>query len=162
MNPFTRYFGSGPIGVSATVGLFYLAHLGKERLGLPALCANSDACKWIFIISFIPALSLATWSVICLPPRARALVLCRSGPFRYIRHPLYAAFIDFLSIGIAFYMNNAIYLIWAIALHPAWHLAVIYEEKLMLGQFGEEYAKYLASTGRFIPRLRPGGLSDKT
>jgi len=79
--------------------------------------------------------------------------LCTTGPFRWFRHPMYAAWLTFLSPGVAVYRNSWVLLLWVMSLHPVWHLLVVGEEKMMSGRFHEEYRAYAERTGRFVPRL---------
>jgi protein-S-isoprenylcysteine O-methyltransferase Ste14 len=79
--------------------------------------------------------------------------LCILGPFKYFRHPMYAAWISFISFGFALYLNSLVCIFWAMLLHPFWHWLVIKEEKMMLEIFKDEYSEYAKRTGRFLPRI---------
>jgi len=39
------------------------------------------------------------------------------GPFKYVRHPMNAAWITFVSSGLALYLNFRVYFLWGVALH---------------------------------------------
>jgi protein-S-isoprenylcysteine O-methyltransferase Ste14 len=78
--------------------------------------------------------------------------LCTTGPFRWFRHPMYAAWITFMASGAALYLNSLIFLLWVAFLHPIWHWLVIREEKVMAEHFQGEYRRYAERTGRFVPR----------
>ena len=80
--------------------------------------------------------------------------LCIGGPFKYFRHPMYAAWITFISFGAAFLLNSWVYIIWAMLLHPVWHRLVTKEEQLMVELFANDYIDYSKHVGRFIPRIR--------
>jgi protein-S-isoprenylcysteine O-methyltransferase Ste14 len=97
---------------------------------------------------------MIVWSVTSLPTTDRGNKLCIAGAFRYVRHPLYAAFLSIFNFGLAVYLNSYIFVLWAVLLHPIWHYVVRYEERLMINVFGEEYFEYQKKTGRFFPRLR--------
>ena len=79
--------------------------------------------------------------------------LCIGGPFQYFRHPMYAAWITFISFGAAFFLNSWIYIIWAMSLHPVWHRLVVKEEQMMIELFANDYMDYADRVGRFIPRI---------
>ncbi len=81
--------------------------------------------------------------------------LVTSGPYAYVRHPLYSvgllAFSGFVlltsSWWIAFLVvMTGIYLVRRTPL----------EEKRLLERFGDEYREYMQNTGRYLPRLRTG------
>ena len=80
--------------------------------------------------------------------------LCTTGPFRWFRHPMYAAWITLVSLGVALYFNSWILLIWVVSLHPVWHRLIIGEERVMADHFPDTYHAYAKRTGRFVPRLR--------
>jgi protein-S-isoprenylcysteine O-methyltransferase Ste14 len=82
--------------------------------------------------------------------------LCTRGPFRFVRHPMYAAWISLIVPGVVLILNRWVGVLWLAALHPLWHGLVRREEHTMEGLFGEAYRRYAARTGRFLPR--PGVL----
>ena len=77
-----------------------------------------------------------------------------TGPYRFIRHPMYAAFI--LS-GIGFFVLSAnwfvggLYLVIAILMYLD---RVGPEEQMMIDRFGDEYRRYMEKTGRLVPSVR--------
>lgn len=79
-----------------------------------------------------------------------------SGPYRYIRHPMYVVFIGW-GIVIALITSN-----WLVALGIPFIILFILlrtsiEEKALLNEFGNDYSQYMKTTGRFIPQLRKKG-----
>jgi protein-S-isoprenylcysteine O-methyltransferase Ste14 len=73
------------------------------------------------------------------------------GPYRWIRHPGYAAgFVVFLGIGLA--LGNWLSLIiFFVEICYVYGRRVKAEEKALLGTIGEPYRAYMARTKRFIP-----------
>ena len=108
----------------------------------------------ILLLSILITIALVVWSLKSLPARDRGNRLCTDGAFKYVRHPLYAAFLSVFNFGLAIYLNSYIFVLWALLLHPLWHWVVRYEERLMIEIFGDEYAEYQKRTGRFFPKLR--------
>jgi protein-S-isoprenylcysteine O-methyltransferase Ste14 len=76
-----------------------------------------------------------------------------SGPYRVIRHPIYAATFIWV-IGLALFTANMVFAFIALLTIIWLILRVPKEEKMMIGQFGDEYKKYMQITGRFFPRFR--------
>ena len=73
------------------------------------------------------------------------------GPYRWIRHPGYAAgFIMFLGIGLALgnWLGLAIFFLEIVVVYSQ---RVKAEEKALLDTLGEPYRAYMARTKRFIP-----------
>ena len=152
MKRYDRIFGSGPRGTITSLLLLLVAVSFEEALELPALSSNTSYTIMLATTFCICGLALLTWSVVSLPPSERGRHLVKTGAFKYFRHPLYAAFLLFFNVGLAFLLNNWVYIIWALVLHPIWAINVRKEEKLMLLEFGKEYEEYCANTWRFLPK----------
>ncbi|MEA1976838.1 MAG: isoprenylcysteine carboxylmethyltransferase family protein [Chloroflexota bacterium] len=76
-----------------------------------------------------------------------------SGPYEFIRHPMYASlFLFFLGLSImsSFWPLMALVVILLLFFNRIMGR----EEAMMIEEFGEEYRVYMKSTGRFLPRLR--------
>ncbi|MFX1518023.1 MAG: isoprenylcysteine carboxylmethyltransferase family protein [Promethearchaeota archaeon] len=78
--------------------------------------------------------------------------LITTGPYRYIRHPMYTALIT-VGVGLSFLSAN-----WYFALPFIITIIVIIlrikkEEEIMIDEFGDEYIQYMKRTKRFIPFL---------
>jgi protein-S-isoprenylcysteine O-methyltransferase Ste14 len=153
MKNYQRVFGSGPTGFLVSVAL-----LGGARWVRPLMPGGElfeSLRPRVIIVTLSGALTLAivVWSLRSLPVVMRGRGVCRSGPFRFVRHPLYAAFLSLFNFGFALYLNHWVYVLWAIVLHPLWHWIVRFEERLMVEEFGREYEEYIGQTGRFLPRV---------
>lgn len=78
--------------------------------------------------------------------------LITTGPYRYIRNPIYLS-VFLLMVGLALavpltglFLSAALLFVW-------WNVVVIPpEEKELAAIFGEEYARYRQTAGRFIPK----------
>lgn len=81
--------------------------------------------------------------------------LVTTGPYRWVRHPLYSAGIAlFVSIGLM--AANWFILGWALIALVAVRLVIIpREEAQLVLRFGDQYRRYRAGTGTFLPRV-PG------
>jgi len=79
--------------------------------------------------------------------------LVTSGPYRWIRHPLYTVGVALLvSVG----LMNSSWLILLLALVIALLVRIVViplEERQLLEKFGSDYETYMTRTGRFLPRL---------
>jgi protein-S-isoprenylcysteine O-methyltransferase Ste14 len=79
-------------------------------------------------------------------------ILITQGPFRWVRHPLYAALM-LLFIGLSLVSAFWPFLVLALAAIPLLHGAAVKEEAVMRQRFPGEYDEYGERTGRFLPRL---------
>lgn len=77
-----------------------------------------------------------------------------SGPYRWIRHPLYAFGLPMM-VGWGVAGRN-----WLILVTGTMLVVLLMtiraprEEAMMLDGFGESYRRYMTRTGRFVPRFR--------
>ena len=77
--------------------------------------------------------------------------LITSGPYRIVRHPLYSAAL-FGLLGFTLLTQGYIVGIFTYALYfIIFRERAIYEESLLLQEFGDNYLKYKQSISRFIP-----------
>jgi protein-S-isoprenylcysteine O-methyltransferase Ste14 len=79
--------------------------------------------------------------------------LIQSGPYRFVRHPVYAGYLALLfGSGIAS-LNVCLLLIWPVSL-----LGILIqsasEEQLLRARFGQDYERYVGRTGRLVPCLK--------
>ena len=75
----------------------------------------------------------------------------KTGFYRWIRHPMYAALI-FWCIGSLLFFKSFLFLI-LVALVPTAYFEAKREEKLLIEAFGKEYESYRSCTGIFFPKL---------
>jgi len=150
----SKIFGSGPAGLLISLLLLFIAYRINERIDPPPLSNHRPLLNSVFIVSVLMTLAMIVWSVKSLPAAERGNKLSTRGAFKYLRHPLYAAFLSIFNFGLAVYLNSYIFILWAVLLHPVWHYVVRYEERLMVEIFGQAYVEYQRRTGRFFPRLR--------
>jgi protein-S-isoprenylcysteine O-methyltransferase Ste14 len=78
--------------------------------------------------------------------------LIRNGPYRFIRHPVYAGYLALLlGSGVAS-LNVCLWLLWPVSLIGILIQAAS-EEQLLGKRFGQDYECYARRTGRLVPRL---------
>ncbi len=148
-----KLFGIGPLGALVSSVLLALFWWVDHILGHTSIMAHPAPLKYAAAMLIIIGLGLHFWTLYTLRNWWKDDRLCITGPFKYFRHPMYAAWITFISSGIALFLNSWILLLWVAALHPIWHLLITKEEKMMAENFGDEYREYAAGTGRFFPRI---------
>jgi len=76
----------------------------------------------------------------------------RTGPYRYVRHPGYAAnMLLYWSAGMAI-GENVLGLALTVAIFYAiWSIRILREETMMLRTFPKEYGEYAKVTARLVP-----------
>lgn len=84
----------------------------------------------------------------------KGLLQDREGPYQWVRHPIYTAFI---ALGIGLFLLTESWMAgvpWLMSIGLALATRMDEEEAMMVEQFGESYKEYKVRTGRFLPRLR--------
>jgi hypothetical protein len=76
------------------------------------------------------------------------------GLYRYTRNPIYVGVLAVI-LGWALLFRAAPLVIYALIVGMCFHLfVVLYEERHLRREFGNEYDEYCARVGRWLPRLR--------
>lgn len=78
--------------------------------------------------------------------------LVTTGPYRYIRHPMYTALVA-VGIGMGLMSSSWYFLIPFIATGIVIIFRTRREEDAMIEKFGDEYVQYAQRTGRFLPMV---------
>jgi protein-S-isoprenylcysteine O-methyltransferase Ste14 len=86
--------------------------------------------------------------------------LVKSGPYKWIRHPIYTAYF-FNYIGGGLLASN-----WVLTFIPVLcfglmvHLRLGEEEAAMIEMFGDDYRQYMDRTGKFLPKIGRSGIAN--
>lgn len=79
--------------------------------------------------------------------------LASSGPYKYIRHPQYVAFLLILFGFLVQWPTILTVLMFPVIIFMYWRLSIA-EEHEAITDFGDEYRQYEARTPRFIPEIK--------
>ncbi len=77
--------------------------------------------------------------------------LLKNGPYRFVRHPFYSAFM-FLGFGIALFFASVPGMVASLLMVPLWEKLAEMEERELLEYWGREYEEFMETRGRFLPR----------
>jgi len=80
--------------------------------------------------------------------------LVTDGPYRWVRHPMYTAFLAAFTGLVLVCANWFVALAAGLAYGAAMLIRTPGEERMLIGEFGDEYRAYMARTGRFLPKVR--------
>lgn len=79
--------------------------------------------------------------------------LITSGPYRFVRHPMYTAYFALFIAAFLISENWVIGLSGMTVIATLMTLRLGKEEALLMSHFGKSFASYKFSTGMFLPRL---------
>ena len=146
-----------PLGLAMMAGLIAFivspASMAWSAVPLPAWLRWTGAA-----IGILAGLLLA-WTFRSLGTNLTDTVVTRkehtlitTGPYRWIRHPLYTA------VALAVVSNGLVAANWFVFLTGSLAFALLVircrtEEANLIARFGDEYRAYAVGTGRFLPRL---------
>lgn len=149
MKRYQKLFGGAPAAWALSLTTLWIAFRLQSHLPLPPI--HRDPRSGILVLAAFGAVALvlSIWTHVSLPPWLRGKRLVTTGAFRYLRHPLYASFLLFF-FGLAYWLNDWVFVVWAVAQLPIWNSIAAYEERLMRGAY-PAYAEYCLRTRRFIP-----------
>ena len=94
----------------------------------------------------------SAWNVLYRAQREGRLAT--TGPYAYVRHPQYVAFITIM-LGFLFQWPTLLTLVMFPVLVVVYARLARREEREVRARFGAEYDRYAGATPAFIPRLKP-------
>lgn len=102
----------------------------------------------------LPGLAVRTWAN-CYAIKMEKLTT--SGPYAYVRHPLYSgSFLILVGLLVMLNVNLFISLVCMLVVVGIVYKATIQkEEAMLLEKFGHEYAEYRQAVSAFLPRILP-------
>src|SRR5687767_5550258 len=116
--------------------------------------------RWLGVAVALIGFALLQWAQVTLgrswsdtPRMMKEQALITSGPYQFIRHPIYTAFILILGSTLLISANWLIGLTWAGMTVLDIASRIGFEESLMVEYFGDQYREYMKKTGRLLPRL---------
>jgi protein-S-isoprenylcysteine O-methyltransferase Ste14 len=132
-----------------------LSRVGLWRPDIPAI----PWLMWIGAVMTLGGLAFAVWARLYLGKNWSGLVtvkhdheLIRTGPYRFVRHPIYAGILLAL-VGTTISRRNVWGFLSVALVGLGFWLKSRLEERFMVETFGAQYDDYRRTTGALIPRL---------
>lgn len=153
--PWTRY---GAVAPDTTVWLAlstWTARLGWLSLNDATVLVTSLA---IFFV--VAGTALRIWGTACLGSSVvqsstmHAGPVVASGPYRFLRNPLYLGTWSF-SLGVSILMPPSGAIVFLLATFVFYFRLMLGEEAFLAAQLGEPYVHYLRTVPRIVPSFRP-------
>ncbi len=139
--------------LSPLVYLLNPAWMAWSKIGLP------EWVRWLGVGIGVVCTSLIYWLFSSIgsgitPTSATRTkhTLVTSGPYRWVRHPLYTVGSSmFISFGVT--ADNWFIIALGVLAFIAMAIRTPKEETNLIEKFGDEYREYMKHTGRFFPKL---------
>ena len=140
-------------GAVVTVALWLVLAKSPTLFDLPALNLSAGWRWGGAVVFFLDAAITLFWSLAILTASQRSGSLALTGPYAYLRHPIYGALLYSGTAGMAFAFSAWPVLLAVIPLSVMWTLIANREEEALLKAFGSDYGVYMQQTGQLFPRL---------
>lgn len=143
-----------PALLATGIYVFAPARMAFAALPVP------NALRWLGVAVALGGFALLQWAQHSLgrnwsdePRLVERQVLVVGGPYRWVRHPIYAAFLLILGALLPISANAVVGGLWLAltALDIAQRIRT--EEAMLSDRFGDGYQAYVQRTGRLLPRL---------
>ncbi len=134
----------------------YLGFIGTNTIVTGAIFNPSGALSLIGALIFMAGSLLHAWSVRVRGQHAVSWAMpedhqiITEPPYSRVRHPSYLGYM-LMIVGMTVSWGNVVTLIPWLAI-PGYYFVSLYEESMLIEQFGEEYREYMRRVNGFIPR----------
>lgn len=145
-----RTFGVGPLILFSFVIIEFFTYMSLRYFSIPLNLPLAVKITLTIPAGFIFLAGYIWFWTVYLKHNVGTKVLT-VGPYRMVRHPLYATDAFTLPLIFALWMNNGVFLIaWILIIISVYFLVKI-EENTMKNKFGKEYDDYKKIVPSIIP-----------
>ncbi|MDP6375303.1 MAG: isoprenylcysteine carboxylmethyltransferase family protein [Pseudomonadales bacterium] len=149
-------------GLSIAMLFLLVVYVGFPALWPWMYMGLPEVVRWLAFVVSVAACVFLLWVFKTIGKAgAKHLIisddmkLVTTGPYSRVRHPMYTGFFLWGITTVLFtdHWGFSGFLVALVVLNFA---RVSDEEQMLIGNFGEEYRRYMARTNRFLPRARGG------
>ena len=146
-----------------------LLHVARPSIMTWATWGLPPMLRWLGVVLGMLVVLGVRWVLASLGRNVSETVLTKSdhalvttGPYRWVRHPLYSTGVA-LILAIGLMLASWMVLGFALAAAALILTVVIpQEEQRLVEAFGDDYRRYMADTGRLLPRTATGHVAPRT
>ena len=120
--------------------------------GGPNIYIEKNIALFVSLALTIIFAAIIFWSAFILTKYDFKQNLIKTGPYRYVRYPIYSAIIFLLNPALAIYLRSWLLFLAIIPIYFIWKKLIKNEEKYLEEKFGQEYYRYQNLTWAFIPK----------
>ncbi|NHK30495.1 MAG: isoprenylcysteine carboxylmethyltransferase family protein [Asgard group archaeon] len=146
--------------IASTVIIFFLYIFFDQWFSWGQIQNYPEFISWIGFGLGLLSLGMFTWIHIFLNKNFSYTLkifenhkLITKGPYKFIRHPMYTAFLIFHSSIFLITGNWFIGIIWIVGLLFIFLIRIRNEEKMLIETFGEVYREYIRTAGILFPSI---------
>ena len=151
-------------GLPQLVPYFFWVPYAVVMFRLGPTIVIDDAVRMIGLLLSVLGVGLSLWSIVTLGRHYDLVLevhaghqLIRSGPFAWVRHPVYTG-LALHFIGACLATGNIVLSVGTLLVTiPAFYARARAEERLLREQFGSEYGRYVDEVPMLVPGLRVRG-----
>jgi len=133
------------------VGTFFL--LLGIILGGPKIYIEIKEAVLAFCLLLALYIAITWWSIWTLAKHKAKQNLVTSGPYRFVRSPMYAAVIFLLNPALGILFRSWLLVLSSFLIYFVWKKCILAEEQNLENKFGQAYLDYRLKVGRFFPKL---------
>jgi protein-S-isoprenylcysteine O-methyltransferase Ste14 len=153
ISEYQKIFGVGLVGTLIGLVMFGLLWLLDSALGHVKILNQPGPIRKIGLILIMIWICWHAWCVNTIFSWFAEDQLCTAGPYRFVRHPMYAGMILLGCLGVCLMFNSWIILLLPVIMYAIFFFMVRKEEAMMTAVFGKKYQSYATHTGRLFPRF---------
>ena len=117
--------------------------------------------RWIGLPIAFTGFAILEWAQFALaknwsdqPVKLKSQTLTKTGPYAFVRHPIYTGFLLILSSPLFLSANWFVGFTWIAATYLDLSNRIKMEEAMLSESFGDEFRDHVKKTGRFFPRFQ--------
>lgn len=141
------------------LGIITLAYLLNPATVSWAVIPLPSWLRWLGVVTAFATMGLFYWTLASLGKNLTDTVVTRKnavlvthGPYRWVRHPFYVC-AALLMASVNVLAANLLIGIASLTVLSLLAIRTPKEEQLLIERFGDEYRRYIETTGKCIPRL---------
>jgi protein-S-isoprenylcysteine O-methyltransferase Ste14 len=151
------------VGLLGLAGLVAVAlYIAYPSLLVWAALALPEWVRWVGVGIAVAGFGLLQWAHWALgknwsdtPRLMQDQQLVTGGPYQWVRHPIYTAFLMIMGATLLISANWFVGGLWIAVTAFEIMSRIQFEEDLMLETFGDAYRAQMQRTGRLLPRFTP-------
>ena len=140
------------------IGFVLMIH-NPRRPFLIGRLYDSDTVRWLGVAITFAGMAFAVWARVHLGKYWSGVItikeghrLIRTGPYRLARHPIYTGFLT-ANLGTAITASTGDAFIGFALILIAYLIKVRREERVLCGEFGDEYTRFRKEVPALVPML---------